>query len=236
MREWFETFLLLSFMYGGFETALLPLSEVKDPRRVVAGALATGLALSILIFSLIQVAVVNTSAAQTSSRPLATVASALFGPIGVVLTSLGAMVCVYGYLSASVLGGPRLTYALAEQGDFPAFLGRVHPRWNTPYISILLFGAGSWAIAVTGSFRIAVALSIGSRLVAYGVTCAALIPLRMRQPERKGFTAPIGPVLSVLGVAMTLALVVRMHTREMVALLIASGVAALNWVWVTQKR
>lgn len=236
IRNWFEAFLLLSFMYGGFETALLPLGEVENPRRAVPTALAVGLAFAIAIYSLIQISVLNTSLAQNSSRPLAVLASTYFGPIGAVITSLGAMVYIYGYLSASVLGTPRLTYALAEKGDFPAFLARIHHRFKTPYTSIVLFGVGTWAIAVTGSFRIAIALSIGARLVTYGAMCAALIPLRKRHPERVGFTVPLGPSLSITGIVMTLALVTRMHERETIALMITSLVATLNWWWISRKR
>jgi len=235
LRNWFEAFLLLSFMYGGFETALLPLGEVKNPLRVVAWALGAGLAMSIAIYSLIQVAVLNTALAQYSSRPLSVLASSLFGSIGGTITDLSAMICIYGYLSASMLGTPRLIYALAETGDFPAILARIHPRFATPYLSIWLFGAGSWAIAATGSFRIAIALSVGARLVTYGVTCAALIPLRRRYPERKGYTVPLGPLLSLIGIVMTAALVTRMHGRETAALTITSFVAVLNWIWIARK-
>ncbi len=235
VRNWFEALLLLSFMYGGFETALMPLGEVENPRRVVPFALAVGLAFCIAIYSLIQIAVLNTPGAQSSARPLAVLASGLFGPVGAVLTSIGAMVCIYGYLSASVLGSPRLAYALADKGDFPPFLARLHPRFKTPHLSIVLFGACTWAVAVTGSFRAALALSIGARLVTYGTTCAALVPLRRNLPERRGFTIPFGPLLSFLGVAMTLVLVTRVHQREAIALAATGVVATLNWWWISRR-
>lgn len=236
IKNWFEALLLLSFMYGGFETALMPLGEVENPRRVVPFALGAGLALCIAIYSLIQVAVLNTPGAEGSARPLAVVASAFFGPMGTVLTSIGAMVCIYGYLSASVLGSPRLAYALADKGDFPPFLARLHPRFETPHLSIVLFGVCTWAIAVTGSFRAALALSIGARLVTYGTTCAALVPLRRYHPERGGFTIPFGPVLSALGVAMTLVLVTRVHQREAIALAVTGIFATLNWWWISTRQ
>lgn len=236
VRNWFEAFLLLSFMYGGFETALLPLGEVRNPLRAVARSLALGLALSVVIYTLVQVAVLNTPNAQSSSRPLAVLASNLFGSLGATITSIAAMICVYGYLCASLLGTPRLTYALAEMGDFPSYFAKIHPRFQTPYISILLFGAGTWLIAVTGSFRIAIALSVGARLVTYGATCATLVPLRRRFPERRGYTVPFGPLLSALSIGMTLVLAMHMHTRETAALVITSSLAFMNWLWLTNKR
>jgi amino acid transporter len=236
LGNWFEALLLLSFMYGGFETALMPLGEVENPRRVVPFALGAGLALCIAIYSVVQIAVLGTLGAGASARPLAVVASALVGPAGAVLTDLGAMACLYGYLSASLLGTPRLTYALAEKGDFPSLLARLHPRFGTPHLSVVLFGAGTWAIAVTGSFRAALALSVGARLVTYGVTCAALVPLRRRHPERRGFTIPFGPALSLLGIAMVLVLVTRVHQREAIALGSTGILATLNWWWISRRR
>jgi amino acid transporter len=236
IKNWFEVLLLLSFMYGGFETALMPLGEVENPRRVVPFALGIGLALCIAIYSLIQVAVLNTPGAGGSARPLAVVASTLFGPWGAVLTNIGALVCIYGYLSASVLGSPRLAYALADKGDFPPFLARLHPRFGTPHLSVVLFGLCTWAIAVTGSFRAALALSVGARLVTYGTTCAALMPLRHFHPERLGFTIPFGPIFSVLGVAMTLVLVTRVHQREAIALAATGILASLNWWWISRRQ
>ena len=65
--------------------------------------------------------------AAHSERPLADVARVAVGSFGAALVAVGALISFYGYLSAKILGMPRVTFALAEQGDFPQAFAAVHP-------------------------------------------------------------------------------------------------------------
>ena len=150
---WLKACLLLVFAYGGFETALTPLSEAKNPRRDAAFALFTALITCTLLYSAIQWVVVGILPDPAhSERPLADVARLVFGNGGAAFVSVGALVSVYGYLSANILGVPRITFALAENGDFPSIFAAIHPRFRTPYVSILAFALLSWLLALLGSF------------------------------------------------------------------------------------
>lgn len=235
LRNWFEAFLIMSFMYGGCDTAMMPLGEVKEPRRTVPLGLAGGLLVCIVVFTVVQMAVVATAGVETSTRPLAQVASVYFGAAGAVLVSVAAMISTYGHLSANTLSVPRLTYALAEQGDFPRFFARMHPRFQTPHVSVIIFALLVWVIAATGTFRFAVALSVGARLITYLSTCAAVIPLRRNHPQRKGFEVPFAPALSIVACVMSLALITRVHQREAIALGITMLVATASW-WFTRNK
>ena len=62
---------------------------------------------------------------------------------------------------------PRITYALAEQGDFPSFLGAVHAKYRTPYLSILLYSLLVFFFALAGNFEWNALLSAVSRLAVY---------------------------------------------------------------------
>jgi APA family basic amino acid/polyamine antiporter len=75
---------------------------------------------------------------RRTQRPLADVARLVMGWDGAGLIAIGALISVYGYLSAKILAVPRLTFALAERGDFPSFFAAIHPRFRTPHISILV--------------------------------------------------------------------------------------------------
>ena len=61
--------------------------------------------------------------------------------------SMGALLSVYGYQTSMMLNTPRLTFALAEQGDFPRIFAAVHPRFRTPYVSIVVFALVLWLLA-----------------------------------------------------------------------------------------
>ncbi|MBA3317225.1 MAG: APC family permease, partial [Gemmatimonadales bacterium] len=131
---WLEAILLLVFAYGGFESALLPLGEAKDPRRDAPVALFTALGLCALLYTLVQIVVIAALADPAASpRPLAAAAGVFLGPLGAWLMAAGALVSVYGYLAAAMVNVPRLTYAMAAEGDLPPRLGLVHPRFQTPH-------------------------------------------------------------------------------------------------------
>ena len=116
------------------------MSEAKNPRRDAAFALFTALITCTLLYSAIQWVVVGILPDPAhSERPLADVARLVFGNGGAAFVSVGALVSVYGYLSANMLGVPRITFALAENGDFPSIFAAIHPRFRTPYFSILAF-------------------------------------------------------------------------------------------------
>ncbi len=179
---WLEAILLLVFAYGGFESALLPLSEARNPRRDAPVALFAALGLCALLYTLVQLVVIAALADPgASSRPLAAAAQVFLGPMGAWLMAAGALVSVYGYLAAAMLNVPRLTYAMAAEGDLPERLGAVHPRFRTPHVSVLLFAGTVWTFAAVGDFLQNLTLSAVSRLLTYGAVSVALVVLRRKE-------------------------------------------------------
>jgi len=235
--QWLKAVLLLVFAYGGFETALAPMGEAKDPRRDAPFALFTALLVCTVIYALIQWVVVGVlpDAAQ-SERPLADVARIAVGSYGAALVAVGALISFYGYMSAKILGMPRVTFALAEQGDFPQAFAAVHARFHTPYVSILVFAALVWAFALSGEFKWNVTLSAVARLLYYGVCCAALPVLRRKQPGKAGFRLPAGNLFAGLAVLMCAALVTRVDIGQ--SLIVAATIALgfLNWLAVRNRK
>ncbi len=233
---WITAVLLLVFAYGGFEGAVVATGEARDARRDTPFALLAALVACTVIFTLVQVVVMTTlpSAAETQ-RPLAAAARQIMGPAGAVLLTIGALLSVYGLLSAMALYVPRLTFALAEQGDIPAVFGDVHPRFRTPHVSILLFIVLVWLLAVLGSFRWNVMLSAVARLFSYGGVCAAVPMLRRKDPQGAQFRLPAGVLIPVLGVAFSLVLVSRMGRGDLVLIVATCAVALLNWLWARRR-
>lgn len=234
---WLQAIILLFFYYGGFESALAPMSEAKNPRRDSVFALFVALIACGILYTGVQWVVVGVlGPASATDRPLAEVARVTMGNSGAALVALGAMVSVYGYLSAKLLSMPRLTFALAEQGDLPRIFATVSPRLRTPWVSILVYGTVVWGLAISGTFTWNVTLSVISRLVYYGVISAALIALRIEQPFEGSWRLPAGPLLSVIGVVMTSALILRTLITQSdfsksLILIATLAAALLNWLW-----
>jgi basic amino acid/polyamine antiporter, APA family len=234
---WLKACLLLVFAYGGFETALTPLGEAKNPRRDVAFALFTSLITCTLLYSAIQWVVIGILPDPThSERPLADVARFALGTGGAAFVSVGALISVYGYLSANMLGVPRITFALAENGDFPSIFAAIHPRFRTPYVSILAFALLSWLLALLGSFTWNATLSAVARLLYYGLVCAALPIFRRKQPGAAMFRLPGGTLFAVLGAVICTVLIAGVNLSGTLILLATSLVALINWMVVSKRR
>lgn len=230
---WLKAMLMLVFAYGGFETALAPMSEARNPRRDAGFALFAALISCTLIYSLIQWVVVGVlGAAATTDRPLAEVARLTMGGRGASLVAIGALFSFYGYLSAKMLAMPRVTFALAEGGDLPRAFAAVSRKFHTPWFSILVFAVAVWGLSILGNFAWNLTLSAIARLFYYGVVCAALIVLRRKQPGAAQFRLPGGPVLAVLGILICLALLTRVDWSQSRILAMTTAAALLNWGWV----
>ena len=234
--EWARAIVLLIFAYGGFEAAFISAGEAKDPRRDLPFGLFAALLTCAVVYGLIQWIVVGILPDPAhSQRPLAEVARIVLGPSGASLTALGALFSIYGYLSGNILATPRITFALAERGDFPPVFALVHRRFHTPYFSILAFAVLVWLLALFGSFAGNATLSAGSRLFYYGVVCAALPVLRKKDREPALIRIPGGTIIGVVGALLCAALLTQIEYNKSLILVAAVGVAFLNWLAVRKR-
>ena len=232
-KEWARAIVLLIFAYGGFEAALISAGEAKDPRRDLPFGLFAALITCAVVYGLIQWVVVGILPDPAhSQRPLAEVARIVLGPSGATLTALGALFSIYGHLSGNILATPRITFALAERGDFPSIFALVHRRFHTPYFSILAFALLVWLLALFGSFAGNATLSAGSRLFYYGVVCAALPVLRKKDRQPALIRIPCGTFVGVLGALLCAALLTQIEYNKSLILVAAVAVAFLNWLFV----
>ena len=199
--------LLLVFAFTGFETAVIPAGEARDPRRHLPFALIAGTAIAVLLYVAIQAVCIGTlPGLAAAQRPLADVGGQLLGGPGTAVISLGALISVVGTMNAIMLAAPRLLFAMAEQGQLPQFLAATHRRFRTPHVAIVLSAAGMIVLTLSGSFASAATLSTLIRLTTYGVTCAALPALRRKGGSDRDalFVVPAGDI--VAGIALLLIL------------------------------
>jgi APA family basic amino acid/polyamine antiporter len=227
--DWAGAILLLVFAYGGFEAPLMAAGEARQPRRDSAFALLVGLAAIATVYMLVQMVIVGVLPNVAGTRaPVATAFGALLGPGGIVLGSLGAMISVYGYTTGSVLQSPRLLYAMADNGELPRLLARVHPHFRTPHVAIAAFAALTLALASYGSFTWNATLSAIVRLVTYGLTCVALLVFRRRSDAGEpGFRLPGAWLIAPAGALFCLGLLL---TRTFAQAWILAALMAVGWV------
>jgi basic amino acid/polyamine antiporter, APA family len=236
LRNWSEACLLLVYAYGGFEGAMLVGGETRNPKRDMPFALLAALVLQCFLYTgVLYVVIATLPRAGESVRPLADAAQRFLGGWGAAAIGVAALVSTYGYLSANLLHAPRVTFALGEQGDFPAFFARIHPRFRTPHVSILLYAALLFAFSALGNFRWNAMLSAVSRLVVYGAMAAA-VPVLRRKSGRAPFSLSGAPLFWGMGFLISMVLLSRMGRGEGIVVAVTAAIALANWVLMKGKK
>lgn len=234
--DWFEALLLMTYSYGGFEAALIASGETRNARRDIPFALFVAIGATTVLYITVQYLVIHTIPNAGASAAPVVDSARRFLPSGVVhLVAASTLISAYGYLSANVLHSPRVTFAMAERGDFPAFFGSIHPRFRTPHVSIVIFAALLLIFSIAGDFRWNALLSSVARLFVYGSVAAALPVLRKKHPLADAFRLPGGILISVLALAFCAVLVTRMHRGEFLVIALTTGLAFVNWLSVRKR-
>jgi amino acid transporter len=198
--------LLLIFAFSGFEMAVVPAGETRDPRRHVAFALLTATGVVALFYVMIQVVCIGTLPGLASSeRPLVDASSRFLGATGASIVSVGAIISVTGTLNSNMLVAPRILFAMAEQGQLPRPLAATHRRFRTPHIAILISAAVALVLTLQGTFISALTISTVIRLLVYIATCVALPVLRFRKDApAPRFNAPAGAAVAVTAATLSM--------------------------------
>ncbi len=204
-----ETVLVLLYAFVGFESAVVPAGEARDPRRDIPHALTVTVLVITGLYFLIQWISMSVIPDLGHSRtPLADVAALVMGTSGAAVLTFGAVFSIGGNCSASVLSAPRMTYALARMGSMPRWFGRIHPRFHTPANSILFYTAVALSLAWSGTFVWLAVVSTVVRLLTYMLSVAALPALeRTLQTSTQQFRLRGGYIVPVLAFSLCLWLV-----------------------------
>jgi amino acid transporter len=157
---------ILVYAFSGFEAVLVNSGEIRQPQRVIPFALMVGLGAAVVLFLLIQVVCIGTFPNLAGSeRPVAEASRNFLGAAGPVIISTGALVGIFGTLNVIMLACTRLPFAMATQGQLPARLARVHPRFRTPHVSILVCAAIVFLLSLSGTFIYALKVTVITRVL-----------------------------------------------------------------------
>jgi amino acid transporter len=227
---------ILIYAFSGFEAVLINTGEIRRPQRVIPFALLVALSFAVVLFLLIQIVCIGTLPQLASSqRPLADASAAFLGAWGPTMISMGALIAVFGTLNVIMLACSRLPFAMATHGQLPAALARVHPRFRTPHVSIIVSALAILVFALPGTFIYAVKFTVITRLLVFASTCVALPILRRRAKTAastladapRSFEVPGGPVIAVVCVLLCLWLLASSGWVEIRDVSIAVAVGAI---------
>ena len=204
--------------YDGWGDLSFVGGEVRDPERNLPRALIAGTCAIIAIYLLVNVAYLYLlPIAQIARSPLvaADVAQLLVGRLGVGIIAVVVMVATFSTLLGSMLTAPRIFFAMADDGLFFASVARVHPRFRTPSVSILLTGALGVAFVLARTFEQLADQFVVAIFPFYALAAAAVFVLRRRRPDLprpvRVLGYPVVPLLFVLASLLILGNALREH-------------------------
>jgi len=179
--------LWVMFAYSGWNAASYLAEEVEQPERTLPRSLLLGTVIVMLLYLLLNAFLFAAAPLEKLRNviPVAEIAmKEIFGPSAAQWLAIAVSVALVSATSAFMMIGPRVYFAMARDGLFFSFAGKIHPRHATPSFSIIAQGVCAATMALTGTFDqlltyIGFALSIFPWLTVFG-----MVVLRLRQPAR----------------------------------------------------
>ena len=234
--------IILFFAFAGAESGLSASGEIKNPSKTVPLGLLLGLTGILALYVGLQTVsqgVLGAELANNMDAPLAAVATEVFGEWGAKMLLVGGVISIYATVSGDMLSAPRVVFASARDNNLPKFLATVHPKYKTPYVSIIFFAAVVCVFALSGTFKPLAVLASGSILIIYGGVSLAVLRLRHRdgEPNPGQFKLPFGPVIPVLSCLVVGWLLWQLTAEEATALAALIGVSVLVYaIRIVSKR
>jgi amino acid transporter len=230
--------LILFFAFQGAENSLSVSGEVKTPEKTIPGSILIGTVIVLLVYLGVQMVaqgVLGQSLSSFKKAPLAETAKNIMGPFGVTIMILGAAISMFGYLSSDILNMPRVLFRSAIDGVIPIkSLAKIHPRFATPYISIIAFTTLGCVLSIAGGFRQLAILSTSSVLLIYLGVALAVIKLRVKnKPGVATFKIPGGLIVPVLSVLIIIWFLTNLTGKEVIGISIFLVVLSVVYYMLT---
>src|SRR5215467_13776746 len=197
----------IAFAFTGMELVCAMSEEVREPRKTFPRAIYASTALIALIYVIGTVALlvlqspdktdVRNGVFQAVSGGSATLGIAWFGILAALLVTVGNA----GGVGATVAGVARIPFVAGIDHYLPSFFGKIHPRWKTPYISILIQAGVSALIlvlsqvnaTVIGAYQFLVSMSVILYFIPFLYMYAAAIRLAYRSDRGAAGQAVLVP-------------------------------------------
>jgi amino acid transporter len=186
--------LICMWNYMGWDNASTIATEVERPQRTYPRAMIVAVIIVAVSYILPVVAVWMTGLAPSAweTGSWADIAGMLGGPLLRIGLVLGGMVSAFGMFNALVMSYSRLPLAMAQDGMLPKVFGKLHPKTRAPWVAILALATG-WAMCLGLGFERLVTIDILLYGVSLSLEFAALVVLRIREPELpRAFRVPGG--------------------------------------------
>jgi basic amino acid/polyamine antiporter, APA family len=229
--------------YDGWADLTFIAGEVKDPDRTLPRALLGGVAAVVAIYLVVNAVylyLLPMAVMKASTLVAADAAERLFGGLGASVVSAMVMMSAFGALNGSMMTGPRIFYAMAEDGLFFRPIAAVHARYRTPYAAILLATAlGIGYISLRSFEQLADSFILGIWPF-YALAVAAVFVLRRRGDLHRPYRTWGYPITPLIFLLASVAMLVNAAVQDPMPALIGVGLIALGvpvfYFWKRPRR
>jgi APA family basic amino acid/polyamine antiporter len=230
--------------YDGWSDVSQMAGEVREPQRALPLALVGGVAIVGALYMLTETAiqyVLPASAIAASDRPAVDALRLVAGNAGAALVTVGMAISICATFVGSSLSGARVPFAAARDHLLPNRLAAIHPRFRTPWASLVLQAVlSSLLLLVVGRFQALFSLAIISEWMFYALTASTVFVFRRRDPDTpRPYRVNGYPVTPALFIAAALLLITFSFIEEPRNSLLGSGVILLGvpiYLWMRHKQ
>lgn len=225
------------FAYGGWHMVTYAAEETREPQKTIPRALMIGIAVVTLCYLGLNAAYVHVLPLQqliNSKRVAADVAAAVLGPRGAAAVSALVILSAFGALAGVILAGPRVYFAMAQDGLLFHWFGVVHPKFQTPHRAIVLQAVWSSVLVATGTYRGLFTRVVYTEWIFFAMMAAGLFVLRRRRDYAPTYRTWGYPLVPLVFIASSLIIVVNQIVAEPVEsatglLLVIAGLPVYYW-------
>jgi amino acid transporter len=208
---------LIFWAYAGFEIAAIPADEIRDAGKTIPRAIVIGIAIVTVFYiatNALLFAVRPWTLLATDTTPLVIATTGILSPVpllalvGAGVIGIGALFSIAGSDESGMIGTSRLGYALAVDGVFPKPFAKVHKRFKTPYLGIIIQSATAFIASLFGGLAMLVATAVVLLAVGYAATSASLFTLRKNNPNPQ-FKLRGGTIIAIAGLIFSIYLITQ---------------------------
>ena len=236
----------IMFAYGGWQNANYVAEEIENPRRNLPLSLVAGTLTVVAVYALVNVVYLRALGLEGlagTATPASSAARMMFADAGDLFVTASIAISTFGFLNLAILAPTRVYYAMAADGLFFPAMAKLHPRYRSPWVAIVIQSTWSSILAMTGRYEQLLNYVVFADWIFFGLTVATVFVFRRRLPlatrSPGTFATPGYPWLPIVFCAMAVIVVASVVRDDITraslgVLLLAVGIPVYYWFSVTQ--
>jgi APA family basic amino acid/polyamine antiporter len=229
------------FAYGGWQNANYVAEEIENPRRNLPLALLVGTTAVVLIYvavNAVYIRALGLEGLAATTTPASTAAAIMFGSVGDTFVTAAIAISTFGFLDLGILAPTRVYYAMAADKVFIPALAKLHPKYGTPWLAIVIQSTWTCVLALTGRYEQLLNYVVFADWIFFGLTVGTVLVFRRTVPldarPASSFRVPGYPIVPIAFVIVSAAVVLSVvwadpGSAARGALLLAAGIPVYYW-------